>query len=69
MNKLKMRFDVHGGHLYARDPYKRIFGSVQKEEAENGEVESGKIKLKDLMKGKKEKAEDKEEKSKESIDA
>ena len=31
MNKLKKRFDTHGGHLYARDPYRRIFGSVQKD--------------------------------------
>ncbi len=71
MNKLKTRFDTHGGHLYARDPYKRIFGSMfEQDETENGEVESGKIKLKDMMKGKdEEKKKEKEEKSKESIDA
>ena len=71
MNKLKTRFDTHGGHLYARDPYARIFGSMfEQDETENGEVESGKIKLKDMMKGKdEEKKKEKEEKSKESIDA
>ena len=70
MNKLKTRFDTHGGHLYARDPYARIFGSMfEQDETENGEVESGKIKLKDMMKGKDEdKKKEKEEKSKENID-
>ena len=70
MSKLKTRFDTHGGHLYARDPYARIFGSMfEQDETENGEVESGKIKLKDMMKGKDEdKKKEKEEKSKESID-
>ena len=38
MNKLKNRFDTHGGHLYARDPYKRIFGSMH-EEDQSSEVE------------------------------
>ena len=71
MSKLKTRFDTHGGHLYARDPYARIFGSMfEQDETENGEVESGKIKLKDMMKGKdEEKKKEKEEKSKQSIDA
>ena len=41
----------------------------EQDETENGEVESGKIKLKDMMKGKDEdKKKEKEEKSKESID-
>ena len=64
MNKLKTRFDTHGGHLYARDPYARIFGSMfEQDETENGEVESGKIKLKDMMKGKDEEKKKKKKRS------
>ena len=44
MNKLKTRFDTHGGHLYARDPYKRIFGSMH-EEDQSSEVEKLKKEL------------------------
>ena len=44
MNKLKSRFDTHGGHLYARDPYKRIFGSMH-EEDQSSEVEKLKKEL------------------------
>lgn len=66
MNKLKTRFDTHGGHLYARDPYARIFGSMFEQEQEPEE----KMKLKDMLKGKDEdKSKEKEEKSKESIAA
>ena len=66
MNKLKTRFDTHGGHLYARDPYARIFGSMFEQEQEPEE----KMKLKDMLKGKDEdKSKEKEDKSKESIAA
>ena len=41
MSKLKGRFDTHGGHLYARDPYKRIFGSVQESDITKDNVKKG----------------------------
>jgi len=41
MSKLKGRFDTHGGHLYARDPYRRIFGSVQESDITKDNVKKG----------------------------
>ena len=41
MSKLKNRFDTHGGHLYARDPYRRIFGSVQESDITKDNVKKG----------------------------
>ena len=41
MSRLKNRFDTHGGHLYARDPYRRIFGSVQESDITKDNVKKG----------------------------
>ena len=48
MSRLKNRFDTHGGHLYARDPYKRIFGSVQEADVSKDDVKGDSEKEKQL---------------------